>query len=383
MLAYLDHHASTPCDPAVLQAMEPWWREHCANPSSSLHRESLAAAAAVERARAQVAAALGAEPSGVVFTSGATEANNLALKGVCEAALARGDKRRRLLTLATEHRAVLDPLRYLERHGFPLTVLPVDGNGLVQEEVLAAALGPDVLLASVMAANNEIGVLQPISAIATHCRRQGVLLHVDAAQAAGHSPLAMAELGVDLLSLSGHKCYGPKGVGALLVREGVALAAQLHGGGQEGGLRAGTVAVPLVVGLGEALSRAVADQQERGERLRGLRDQLWQGLEPLGGIHCNGAGAPRLPHNLSISVEGVDGTALHRLLRRELAVSSGSACSQGAPSHVLKALGHSRELAAASVRFGLGRGSDTAEIGRAITVVAETLAQLRLSAPGW
>ncbi|MBE9174118.1 aminotransferase class V-fold PLP-dependent enzyme, partial [Cyanobium sp. LEGE 06143] len=201
MLAYLDHQASTPCDPAVLNAMEPWWREHCANPSSRLHRESLTAAAAVERARAQVAAALGADPGDVVFTSGATEANNLALKGVCEAVLAQGGERRRLLTLATEHRAVLDPLRYLERHGFPLTVLPVDSGGLVQEELLAAALGPDVLLASVMAANNEIGVLQPISTIAAHCHHHGVLLHVDAAQAAGHIPLAMAEQGVDLLSL--------------------------------------------------------------------------------------------------------------------------------------------------------------------------------------
>lgn len=383
MLAYLDHHASTPCDPAVLSAMEPWWRQHCANPSSRLHRESLAAAAAVERARAQVAAALGAEPGGVVFTSGATEANNLALKGACEAALALGSQRRRLVTLATEHRAVLDPLRYLERHGFPLTVLPVEPSGLVQEELLAAALGPDVLLASVMAANNEIGVLQPISRIAAHCRRHGVLLHVDAAQAAGHSPLGLEAQGIDLLSISGHKLYGPKGVGALLRRPGVALAPQLLGGGQEGDLRAGTVAVPLVVGLGEALSRAVADQEPRGERLRALRDQLWRGLEPLGGIRCNGAGAPRLPHNLSISVAGVDGTALHRLLRRELAVSSGSACSQGAPSHVLKALGHSRELAAASVRFGLGRDTGEAEIGRAIATVAEALGQLRLSAPGW
>lgn len=377
MLAYLDHQASTPCDPAVLNAMEPWWREHCANPSSRLHRESLTAAAAVERARAQVAAALGADPSGVLFTSGATEANNLALKGVCEAALAQGGERRRLVTLATEHRAVLDPLRYLERHGFPLTLLPVDGDGLVQEEVLAAALGPDVLLASVMAANNEIGVLQPIAAIARLCRKHGVLLHVDAAQAAGHSPLAMAELGVDLLSLSGHKCYGPKGVGALLVREGVALAAQLHGGGQEGGLRAGTVAVPLVVGLGEALSLAVADQQERAARLGSLRDQLRQELLALGGITVNGAAAPRLAHNLNVTVGGVDGTALHRLLRRSIAVSSGSACSQGSPSHVLAALGRSRSEAAASIRFGLGRSTGAAEIERAVANVDAALRQLR------
>ncbi|SBO44897.1 cysteine desulfurase family protein [Cyanobium sp. NIES-981] len=378
MLAYLDHHASTPCDPAVQAAMEPWWSVQAANPSSRLHRPGLEAAAAVERARTQVARALGAgEATGVVFTSGATEANNLALKGVVEAALERGEPRRRLLTLATEHRAVLDPLRYLERHGFPLTVLPVGRDGLVNLEAFAAALGPDVLLASVMAANNEIGVLQPLAAIAELCRAQGVLLHVDGAQAAGHIPLAMETLGIDLLSVSGHKCYGPKGVGALLLLPGVALAAQLHGGGQEGGLRAGTVAVPLVVGLGEALQRCCADRSERARRLGALRDRLWQSLEALGGVDCNGAGAPRLSHNLNITVSGVDGTALHRLLRRDLAVSSGSACSQGSPSHVLAALGLSRAAAAASVRFGLGRGTGEAEIGRAIEAVSAAVRQLR------
>ncbi|EDY39027.1 cysteine desulfurase involved in Fe-S cluster formation [Cyanobium sp. PCC 7001] len=378
MLAYLDHHASTPCDPAVQAAMEPWWSVHAANPSSRLHRPALEAAAAVERARGQVAQALdAAEATAVVFTSGATEANNLALKGVLEAALERGEPRQRLLTLATEHRAVLDPLRYLERHGFPLTVLPVQPDGLVDLEAFAAALGPEVLLAAVMAANNEIGVLQPLAAIAELCRARGVLLHVDAAQAAGHIPLAMADLGIDLLSVSGHKCYGPKGVGALLVRSGVAVAPQIHGGGQEGGLRAGTVAVPLVVGLGEALQRCCADQPERSGRLGALRDRLWQGLEPLGGMRCNGVGAPRLSHNLNITVGGVDGTALHRLLRRDLAVSSGSACSQGSPSHVLAALGLSRQEAAASVRFGLGRSTGEAEITRAIDAVRAAVDQLR------
>ncbi|MEO1003144.1 MAG: cysteine desulfurase family protein [Cyanobacteria bacterium J06638_7] len=377
MLAYLDHQASSPCDPAVLAAMAPWWGEHCANPSNRGHRAGLSAAAAVERARGQVAAALGAEVHGVVFTSGATEANNLALKGVAEAALERGEPRRTLVSLATEHRAVLDPLRYLEGHGFPLRLLPVDAGGLVAPEAVAAALGPDVLLLSVMAANNEIGVLQPIAAIARLCRQHGVLLHVDAAQAAGHIPLAMAELGVDLLSLSGHKCYGPKGVGALLVREGVALAAQLHGGGQEGGLRAGTVAVPLAVGLGEALERALADREPRAARLGGLRDQLRRELLALGGITVNGAAAPRLAHNLNVTVGGVDGAALHRLLRRSIAVSSGSACSQGSPSHVLAALGRSRAEAAASIRFGLGRGTGAAEIERAVASVEAALRQLR------
>ncbi|MEB3350789.1 MAG: aminotransferase class V-fold PLP-dependent enzyme, partial [Cyanobacteriota bacterium] len=272
MLTYLDHQATTPCDPAVVAAMAPWWSERFANPSSRLHRPALEAAAAVDLARDRVAAALGLAAGGeVVFTSGATEANNLALKGVTEAAAERGDRRRRLVTLATEHRAVLDPARWLERRGQPLSVLPVQPDGLVELDALAAAIGDDTLLVSVMAANNEIGVLQPLPAIAALCRARGALLHVDAAQAVGHIPLAMGALGIDLLSLSGHKLYGPKGVGALLLGPGVALAAQQHGGGQEGGLRAGTPPVPLLVGLAEALRLAEADRQPRAARLAALR----------------------------------------------------------------------------------------------------------------
>jgi cysteine desulfurase len=379
MLAYLDHQASTPCDPAVLAAMAPWWSEHPANASSRGHRPGLEAAAAVERARDRVAAALGASPDWVVFTSGATEANNLALKGVAEAALSGSSPRRRLVSLVSEHRAVLDPLRYLERHGFPLTLLPVRGDGRLDPADLARALDDDVLLVSVMAANNEIGVVQPLEAVAALCRGHGALLHVDAAQAAGHIPLAMDALGLDLLSLSGHKCGGPKGVGALLVRPGVPLAAQLHGGGQEGGRRAGSVAVPLVVGLGEALALAGADQAEQTQRLAALRDQLWSGLQALGGIALNGPppGPTRLAHNLNITVHGVDGAALHRRLRRQLAVSSGSACSEGSPSHVLAALGRSRAEAAASIRFGLGRSSTAAEIELALAAVSAAVRELR------
>lgn len=382
MLAYLDHHATTPCDPAVLAAMAPWWSEHCANPANRLYRPALEAAAAVERARGQLARGLGSSAETVIFTSGATEANNLALKGVCEAALAAGNPRRRLVSLVSEHRAVLDPLAYLGRHGFPVNLLPIQPDGLVDLAQLEAALGEDVLLLSVMAANNEIGVLQPLAAIAALCRQRGVLLHVDAAQAAGHIPLAIDELGIDLLSLSGHKFYGPKGIGALLVRPGLQLAAQLHGGGQQDGRRAGTLPVPLVVGLGEALLGAEADRAERARRLGTLRNQLWTGLEALGGIELNGGGlpgdgAPRLAHNLNVSVQGVDGTRLHRLLRQRLAVSSGSACSQGSPSHVLTALGRSRTEAAASIRFGLGRGSSDAEIGLAIETVAAAVRELR------
>ncbi len=377
MLTYLDHNASTPCDPAVVAAMAPWWTENAANPSSRLHRPSLEAAAAVDIARERVAASLGMDREAVIFTSGATEANNLALRGVAEAALERGEPRRRLVTQATEHRAVLEPMAWLERHGFPLTVLPVGADGILDPGRLAAALGPDTLLLSVMAANNEIGVLQPLASIGALCRERGVLFHCDAAQAVGHVPLAMDELGIDLLSLSGHKLYGPKGVGALLRRQGVALAPQQLGGGQEGGLRAGTLAVPLIVGLGAAMAGAMADRDTRAGRLGALRDRLWRELQTLGGVRRNGHPERCLPHNLNVSIDGVDGTRLHRRLRRSLAVSSGSACSQGSPSHVLAALGLDRRAAGASIRFGLGRGTTEADIDAAIAAVADAVAELR------
>jgi cysteine desulfurase len=377
MLAYLDHHATTPCDPAVLAAMAPWWNGNFANPSSRLYRPALEAAAAVEIARGRVARALDVASEAVLFTSGATEANNLALRGVAEAALERGEPRRGLVTLASEHRAVLDPLAWLHRHGFPLTVLPLQSDGLVALDRLAASLGSDTLLLSVMAANNEIGVLQPLVEIAALCRERGVLLHCDAAQAVGHIPLPMADLGIDLLSLSGHKLYGPKGIGALVLREGVALAPQQHGGGQERGLRAGTLPVPLVVGLGAAIELALADRQAREQRLGALRDRLWQALAALGDVQLNGTLQHRLPHNLNVTIGGVDGTRLHQALRRQLAVSSGSACSTGSPSHVLAALGRSRQEAAASIRFGLGRGTTAEEIDLAIAAVSAAVAELR------
>ena len=379
MLAYLDHHATTPCDPRVLEGMEPWWNACFANPSSRLYRPALEAAAAVEIARERVSAGLGVVSQTVIFTSGATEANNLAVKGVAEAALERGERRRGLVTVATEHRAVLDPLRWLNRHGFPLTVLPVQPDGLVDPQRLEAAIDGDTLLVSVMAANNEIGVLQDLAMIGRFCLERGALFHCDAAQAVGHIPLDMGALGIDLLSLSGHKLYGPKGTGALVVRDGVALAAQQHGGGQEQGLRAGTLAVPLLVGLGRAVELAMADRQERATRLAALRQRLWRGLEALGGVQCNGHAQRRLPHNLNVTIDGVEGGRLHRQLRRELAVSSGSACSQGSPSHVLAALGHRPAQAAASIRFGLGRGTTEAEIDQAIVAVTEAVAALRRS----
>ena len=379
---YLDHQASTPCDTAVLEAMAPWWSAQAANPSSRLHRPGLLAAAAVEQARGRIAAGLALTPEQVVFTSGATEANNLALKGLAEAELEAGGPRRHLITVATEHRAVLDPLRHLARHGFPLTVLPVAADGLLDPAALEAALRPDTLLVSVMAANNEIGVLQPLAAIGALCRERGIRFHCDAAQAVGHIPLQPMALGIDLLSFSGHKLGGPMGIGALVVSAGTTLTPQLHGGGQERGLRAGSPPLPLIVGLGAAVERALADLPARQAQLAALRDQLWQQLQAEGGIHRNGAEAPRLAHNLNVRVEGVDGAALHSRLRRQLAVSSGSACSSGEPSHVLQALGLSRQQASASIRFGLGRSTTAEEIAAAAELVLTTIRALRRDPTG-
>lgn len=381
-VVYLDHQASTPCEPGVLEAMAPWWTSQAANPSSRLHRPGLLAAAAVEQARGRIAVGLGVAPEQVVFTSGATEANNLALKGLAEAELEAGGQRRHLITVATEHRAVLDPLRHLARHGFQLSELPVASDGLLDPAVLEAALRPDTLLVSVMAANNEIGVLQPLAAIGALCRARGIRFHCDAAQAVGHIPLQPAALGIDLLSFSGHKLGGPMGIGALVVKPGVRLVPQLHGGGQEQGLRAGSPPLPLIVGLGAAVQLALAERPERGTRLAALRDQLWQQLQAAGGIRRNGAAAPRLAHNLNVRVEGVDGTALHSRLRRRLAVSSGSACSSGEPSHVLQALGLSRQQAAASIRFGLGRASTAEDINTAAATVLDTIRALRQGPTG-
>jgi cysteine desulfurase len=375
-LPYLDHQATTPCDPAVVEAMAPFWTEIFANPASGLHRPGLAAAAAVERARSGLADHLGVGLQQVVFTSGATEANNLAIKGLAEARRERG---RHLVTVATEHRAVLDTVRHLARHGFTLTVLPVRPDGLLDLEDLVAALRPDTVLVSVMAANNEIGVLQPIAAIGALCRASGIAFHCDAAQAFGHLPIRPAELGIDLLSLSGHKLYGPKGIGALVVGEGITLAPQQHGGGQEGGLRAGTLAVPLIVGLAKAADLAMADLEAREQRLGALRQRLLSGLQALGGVGVNGSLEQRLAHNLNVRIEGVDGNRLHGALRRVMAVSGGSACSSGSPSHVLKALGLSPSEAAASIRFGLGRGTTEAEIDQAVAAVAGAVGELRLS----
>ncbi|QFZ92339.2 cysteine desulfurase family protein [Synechococcus elongatus] len=365
---YLDYHATTPVDPRVVTAMQPFWSEQFGNPASRSHRYGLEAAAAVQIARETLATAIAAQPEELIFCSGATEANNLAIKGVAEAQHQKG---RHLITVATEHQAVLAPCRYLESLGFQLTVLPVDSQGLISVEQVANALRPDTILVSVMAANNEIGVLQPIAEIGALCRDRGVVVHCDAAQALGRIPLNVHDLNIDLLSLSSHKVYGPKGIGLLYRRSGLAIAPQLHGGSQEQGLRAGTLAPALIVGFAKAAELAVAEQSTEALRLKTLRDRLWQELQAIGGLHLNGNDQQRLPGNLNFSIEGIDPSRLIQRLRAAIAVSSGSACSSGnaEPSHVLTAIGRSPDLARASLRIGLGRFTTAEEIDRTLEIL--------------
>lgn len=376
---YLDCHATTPVDPRVLEEMLPYFTEVYGNPASVTHAYGWTAEAAVKQSRGRIAAAIGADPTEIIFTSGATESNNLAIKGVAEAYFNRG---KHLVTVETEHRAVLDPLNYLETLGFDVTRLPVQGNGLVDLDQLAAALRPDTILVSVMAANNEIGVLQPLEAIGQLCHDRQILFHTDGAQAIGKIPLSVQTQNIDLLSLTAHKVYGPKGIGALYVRRKnprVQLVPQLHGGGQERGWRSGTLPVPQIVGFGTALEIALKEQEAENDRLRGLRDRLWQSLQVLDGVYLNGDLQHRLAGNLNISIEGIQGQALLLALQPHLAISSGSACTTAKvePSHVLQALGRSRALSLASLRFGLGRFTTLEQIETAAQITIETIQSLR------
>lgn len=376
---YLDCHATTPVDRRVLAAMEPYFTEHFGNPGSVSHVYGWEAEAAVKRSRQVLAEAIQAAPEEIIFTSGATEANNLAIKGIAEAYFDRG---RHLVTLATEHSAVLDPCRYLQTLGFEVTVLPVQPDGRVDLAQLQQALRSDTILVSVMAANNEIGVLQTIAEIGAICRQHQILFHTDAAQAIGKVPLDVEAMNVDLLSLTAHKVYGPKGIGALYVRRRnprVQLAPQLHGGGQERGWRSGTLYTPQIVGFAKAVELAIAEMPEESERLSSLRDRLWHALSQLDGVYLNGHATQRLPGNLNISVAGVDGQALLLGLQPVLAISSGSACTsaKAAPSHVLTAIGRSSQLADASIRFGIGRFNTEEEIDRAAEWTIATIQSLR------
>ena len=368
-----DFQATTPCAPEVVDAMAPYWIDEWGNPSSRQHRSGLSASAAVNLARRQLADCLSLSPERIVFTSGATEANNLALLGHARA-MGSGH----LVSVTTEHHAVLDPLKQLQREGFNVTLLTPGRDGLITTEQLEKAITPETRLVSVMAANNEIGVLQPLAELAAICRERGIRFHSDAAQAFGHIPLEPDALGLDLVSLSAHKLYGPKGIGALVIREGLELQPLQWGGGQERGLRAGTLPTGLIVGFAAAAHLARADQQQRHDQQQALRDQLWSGLQDhITGVLLNGAIQSRLPHNLNITIPGVNGSRLHRALRPQLACSSGSACSNGAPSHVLQAIGRTRSEAEASLRLSLGRSTTLDDVNQLISLLTQTVAALQ------
>ncbi|MGJ3252127.1 MAG: IscS subfamily cysteine desulfurase [Elainellaceae cyanobacterium] len=376
---YLDCHSTTPLDEQVLNVMIPYFTQHFGNPASVTHAYGWEAEAAVKKARESLADAIHASPEEIIFTSGATEADNLAIKGVAEAYVSYG---RHIITVQTEHSAVLDPCRYLESLGFDVTYLGVQPDGLVDLAELEQAFRPDTILVSVMAANNEIGVLQPLAAIGAMCHERHIPFHTDAAQAIGKIPLNVNEMQIDLMSLTAHKVYGPKGIGALYVRRRnprVQLAPQLHGGGHERGLRSGTLYTPQIVGFAEAVDLAQSEMTSESQRLLRLRDRLWNALKELDGIHLNGHPTQRLPGNLNISIEGVDGQALLLGLQPTMAVSSGSACTSAdmSPSHVLMALGHSQESAYASIRFGLGRFNTGDEIDRVAQEAIATIQSLR------
>lgn len=381
---YLDHQSTTPCDPRVVDAMLPWFTTKFGNAASRTHAFGKEAADAVERARGQVAALIGAEAAEIVFTSGATESNNLAIQGVVDFYKTKGNH---IVTVATEHPAVLDVCRALEKAGNArVTILPVKPDGLVDVDVLKAAMTPETILVSVMFANNEIGVIQPIDAIGRICHEKGVIFHCDAAQAAGKVPIDVRGMDIDLLSMSAHKLYGPKGVGALYVRKRnprVRLTPILDGGGHEGGMRSGTLPVPLIVGFGEACRIAGLEMSDDANLALGLRESLRKQIfETFDHVRLNGSLERRLPGNLNVSFEYVEGESLI-LGMADVAVSSGSACASAKlePSHVLHALGLAEPLARSSVRFGIGRGNTKAEVDQAFALLKREVLRLREISP--
>jgi len=380
---YLDYAATTPVDPRVVQAMLPYLYEQFGNPASRSHAYGWAAEEAVEIAREHVAALIGADPREIVWTSGATEAINLAIKGAAQFYRSKG---KHLITVKTEHKATLDTMRELERQGFEVTFLDVKDDGLLDLAAFEAALRPDTILASVMAVNNEIGVIQDIAAIGALCRSRGVLFHVDAAQATGKMPIDLSELKVDLMSMSAHKTYGPKGIGALYVRRKprVRIEAQIHGGGHERGMRSGTLPTHQIVGMGEAYRLAREGMAAENERIRSLRDRLLGALQGIPEVRVNGDLTNRVPHNLNISFQFVEGESLLMGIKG-VAVSSGSACTSASlePSYVLRALGLSDEVAHSSIRFSVGRFTTEAEVDAAAERVRSTVERLRSLSPLW
>jgi cysteine desulfurase len=381
---YMDYQATTPCDPRVVEAMLPYFTEKFGNPHSRNHRYGWEAEEAVEKSREQVAAIIGADPKEVIFTSGATESNNLAIKGVAHF---YKDKRDHIVTVVTEHKCVLDTCRHLEQEGFRVTYLPVKSDGLVDLGELEAAITDRTAIVSVMAVNNEIGVIQPMAEIGALCRGKGAFFHTDCAQAVGKIPLDVSAMNIDLMSISGHKLYGPKGIGALYVRRRprVRLVPMINGGGQERGMRSGTLATPLCVGLGEACAIAHKEMGAEAERLRFLRDRLLTGIrERLPEVYVNGHLENRIPGNLNLSFAFVEGEGLMMGVK-DLAVSSGSACTSASlePSYVLRALGLEAEMAHTSLRFGLGRFTTEEDIDYAIGHVVEAVNHLRDMSPLW
>ena len=380
---YMDYGATTPCDPRVVDAMIPWLREHFGNPASRSHAWGWEAEAAVERAREQIAQLINADPREIVWTSGATESNNLALKGAAHFYSTRG---KHVITVKTEHKAVLDTTRELERQGFEVTYLDVQENGLLDLDRFKAALRPDTILVSVMFVNNEIGVIQDIPTIGAICRERGIVFHVDGAQATGKVAIDMASLPVDLLSLASHKTYGPKGIGALYVRRKprVRLEAQMHGGGHERGMRSGTLPTHQCVGMGEAFAIAREEMGAESERIRMLQRRLLAGFADIEQVFVNGDLERRVPHNLNVSFNYVEGESLIMGVKG-IAVSSGSACTSASlePSYVLRALGRSDELAHSSLRMTIGRFTTEAEIDTAVSLLQERVAKLRELSPLW
>jgi cysteine desulfurase len=380
---YMDYGATTPVDPRVVDAMIPWLREHFGNPASRSHAWGWEAEAAVEKARDQVADLIGADPREIVWTSGATESNNLAIKGAANFYKSRG---KHLITVKTEHKAVLDPMRELERQGFEVTYLDVQEDGLVNLDALKAAIRPDTILISVMFVNNEIGVIQDIPTIGAMCREKGIIFHVDAAQATGKAEIDVKKLPVDLMSLASHKTYGPKGIGALYVcrKPRVRLEAQMHGGGHERGMRSGTLPTHQIVGMGEAFRIAKAEMAQDNGKARALQQRLLNGLKDVEQVFINGHLEQRVPQNLNMSFNFVEGESLIMGIKG-LAVSSGSACTSASlePSYVLRALGRSDELAHSSLRMTIGRFTTEEEIDYAVSTIRQNVARLRELSPLW
>ena len=380
---YMDYGATTPVDPRVVDAMIPWLREHFGNPASRSHAWGWEAEEAVEKARAQVAGLIKADPREIVWTSGATESNNLALKGAAQFYKTRG---KHIITVKTEHKAVLDTVRELERQGFEATYLDVEADGLLDLDKFKAAIRPDTILASVMFVNNEIGVIQDIPAIGAICREHGVIFHVDAAQATGKVEIDMGALPVDLMSLASHKSYGPKGMGALYVRRKprIRIEAQMHGGGHERGMRSGSLPVHQIVGMGLAFEIAGQEMAEENARITMLHKRLLDGLSDIEQVFVNGDLTRRVPHNLNISFNYVEGESLIMGVKG-LAVSSGSACTSASlePSYVLRALGRSDELAHSSLRMTIGRFTTVEEIDYAVSTLKDRVAKLRELSPLW